>query len=100
MQPDNTTVTGQTILERKVVHVPDVEQEPRYTFAAAYRASLGIRTYLGVPTLRDGDTFTFDEIRDCWRMPDLGMFAHSKRQDSRPYSYWRQSQAIKSGDFI
>jgi hypothetical protein len=25
MQPDNTTVTGQTILERKVVHVPDVE---------------------------------------------------------------------------
>src|SRR6202048_1095255 len=29
MQPDNRTATGRTILERKVVHVPDVEQEPR-----------------------------------------------------------------------
>jgi signal transduction histidine kinase len=55
MQPDNRTVTGQTVLERKIVHVPDVEQEPRYTFAAAYRASIGIRTYLGVPMLRDGN---------------------------------------------
>jgi GAF domain-containing protein len=42
-------------LERKIVHIPDVEQEPRYTFAAAYRASIGIRTYLGVPMLRDGN---------------------------------------------
>jgi CheY-like chemotaxis protein len=55
MRPDNRTVTGQTILERKVIHVPDVEREARYTFAAAYRASLGIRTYLGVPMLRDGN---------------------------------------------
>src|SRR5262245_19707562 len=55
MQPDNRTATGRTILERKVVHIPDVEQEPRYTFAAAYRASIGIRTYLGVPMLRDGN---------------------------------------------
>jgi two-component system, NtrC family, sensor kinase len=55
MRPDNRTVTGQTILERKVVHVPDVEREPKYTFAAAYRTPLGIRTYLGVPMLRDGN---------------------------------------------
>ena len=55
MQPDNRTATGRTVLERKIVHIPDVEQEPRYTFAAAYRASIGIRTYLGVPMLRDGN---------------------------------------------
>src|ERR1700730_7980902 len=55
MQPDNRTATGRTILERKVVHVPDVEKEPRYPSAAAYRASIGIRTYLGVPMLRDGN---------------------------------------------
>src|SRR5262249_40116291 len=55
MQPDNRTATGRTVLKRKIVHIPDVEQEPRYTFAAAYRASIGIRTYLGVPMLRDGN---------------------------------------------
>src|SRR5262249_35239000 len=55
MRPDNRTVMGQTILERNVVHVRDMECEPSYTFAAAYRSSLGIRTYLAVPMLRDGN---------------------------------------------
>jgi signal transduction histidine kinase len=55
MRPDNRTVMGRTILERNVVHVPDVESEPSLTFAAAHKAALGIRTYLGVPMLRDGD---------------------------------------------
>jgi len=55
MQPDNRTVMGRTILNRDVVHVPDVESEPSLTFAAAHRAALGIRTYLGVPMLRDGN---------------------------------------------
>src|SRR5262249_13637970 len=55
MRPDNRTVMGQTILERNVVHVRDMECEPGYTFAAAYRSSLGIRTYLAVPMLRDGN---------------------------------------------
>src|SRR5262249_13773595 len=34
MRPDNRTVMGQTILERNVVHVRDMECEPGYTFAA------------------------------------------------------------------
>src|SRR5262249_46937967 len=55
MQPDNRTVTGRTILERRIVHIPDVEQEPRYTFAAAYRASIGIRPYLGGRVVRGGN---------------------------------------------
>jgi GAF domain-containing protein len=55
MRPDNRTVMGRTILKRDVVHVPDVESEPSLTFAAAHRAALGIRTYLGVPMLRDGN---------------------------------------------
>jgi GAF domain-containing protein len=55
MRPDNRTVMGRTILKRNVVHVPDVESEPSLTFAAAHRAALGIRTYLGVPMLRDGN---------------------------------------------
>src|SRR5262249_15001748 len=55
MRPDNRTVMGRTILKRDVVHVLDVESEPSLTFAAAHRAALGIRTYLGVPMLRDGN---------------------------------------------
>jgi GAF domain-containing protein len=54
MRPDNRTVMGRTILERNVVHIPDVESEPSLTFANAHKSSLGIRTYLGVPMLRDG----------------------------------------------
>jgi GAF domain-containing protein len=53
--PDNRTVMGRTILARDVVHVHDVESEPSLTFAAAHRGALGIRTYLGVPMLRDGN---------------------------------------------
>jgi two-component system, NtrC family, sensor kinase len=55
MRPDNRTVMGRTILERNVVHVPDVESEPSLTVAAAHKAALGIRTYLGVPMLLDGN---------------------------------------------
>jgi GAF domain-containing protein/CheY-like chemotaxis protein len=53
--PDNRTVMGRTILARDVVHVHDVESEPSLTFAADHRGALGIRTFLGVPMLRDGD---------------------------------------------
>jgi GAF domain-containing protein len=31
MPPDNRTVMGRTILERKIVHIPDVESEPSLT---------------------------------------------------------------------
>jgi PAS domain S-box-containing protein len=55
MRPDNRTVMGQTILKQDVVHVPDVESEPSLTVARAHKAALGIRTYLGVPMLRDGN---------------------------------------------
>src|SRR5664280_2337124 len=54
MRPDTRTLMGRTILERDVVHVADVAAEPNYTFAAAHQTALGIRTFLGVPMLREG----------------------------------------------
>jgi len=54
MRPDTKTLMGRTILERDVVHVADVAAEPNYTFAAAHQTTLGIRTFLGVPMLREG----------------------------------------------
>jgi two-component system NtrC family sensor kinase len=54
MAPDARALIGRTILERQVLHVADVAAEPNYTFANTSQALLGIRTFLGVPMLREG----------------------------------------------
>jgi GAF domain-containing protein len=54
MAPDARALIGRTILERQVLHVSDVAAEPNYTFANTSQAPLGIRTFLGVPMLREG----------------------------------------------
>ena len=54
MRPNTRSLVGRTILERDVLHVADVAAEPNYTYAATHQA-LGIRTFLGVPMLRDGN---------------------------------------------
>ena len=47
------SVTGRTILEGQVVHIPDCLADPEYTFVEAAKIS-GFRTMLGVPLLREG----------------------------------------------
>ncbi len=47
------TIAGRTALERDVVHVTDVQDDPEYTLGAAAR-EMGARTMLGVPLLREG----------------------------------------------
>jgi two-component system NtrC family sensor kinase len=47
------TVTGRALLERKVVHIPDVEADPDYTWKEAQRLG-AFRTILGVPMQREG----------------------------------------------
>ena len=54
MAPDARALVGRTILERDVLQVADVAAEPYYTFANSSQAVLGIRTFLGVPMLREG----------------------------------------------
>src|SRR5262249_32879937 len=55
MRPDRErSLMGQVITERSILHVRDVAPESRYTFAAAVRQELSIRSFLGVPILRDG----------------------------------------------
>jgi signal transduction histidine kinase len=47
--PDRGTATGRSVVEGKVVHIPDVRADPDYT------GKLGeIRTVLSVPMLREG----------------------------------------------
>jgi GAF domain-containing protein len=51
--PDHGTLTGRAVIERRPIHVHDIENDPQYTFAEAARIG-GFRTMLGVPLLREG----------------------------------------------
>jgi GAF domain-containing protein len=54
LQPGRGSVLARTMLERKPVHVADVLADPDYALRAAQQ-SLGYRTALGVPLLREGN---------------------------------------------
>ena len=47
------TATGRVLMEGKVIHIPDAQADPEYTWKEAQRLG-GFRTLLGVPMLRDG----------------------------------------------
>jgi two-component system, NtrC family, sensor kinase len=47
------TITGRSLLERKIVHVHDVQADLEYSLAHMHQ--LGHRTVLAVPMLREGD---------------------------------------------
>jgi two-component system, NtrC family, sensor kinase len=54
VKAERATITGRTLLEGRVIHVPDVHADPDYTFSEAQRLSGDPRTFLGVPLLREG----------------------------------------------
>jgi signal transduction histidine kinase len=55
-EPDRSTITGRTALERKVVHVTDILDDPEHVSAreTSPMRQTGARTMLGVPLLREG----------------------------------------------
>src|SRR4051794_7797769 len=55
VKAERATITGRTLLEGKVVHVPDVHADPDYTFSEAQQLSGDPRTFLGVPLLGEGN---------------------------------------------
>ena len=86
------TLVGRTALTRRVVHVPDVDADPEYTYAAARRLG-GFRAMLGVPMLRDDDVvgvvtmwrsepipFTDDEIQLVRQFADQAVIAVTTTQ--------------------
>ena len=53
--PERGTAMGRALLEGTVVHIPDVQADPDYTFVEGQKLG-GFRTVLTVPMLRDGTT--------------------------------------------
>ena len=51
--PDRGSATARALLEGKVVHIPDVREDPDYTFNEAQKLG-DFRTIIGVPMLREG----------------------------------------------
>jgi PAS domain S-box-containing protein len=49
---DRGTISGRVVLDRRVVHVPDVLQDPEYTYWEGQKRA-GVRTVLGIPLLRE-----------------------------------------------
>ena len=67
VEPGRDTGTGRALLEGKVIHIPDVQADPDYTWKEAQQLG-GFRTMLGVPMLREGEpvgvlTLTRTEVR-------------------------------------
>jgi PAS domain S-box-containing protein len=52
-EPRRGTLVGQTLLEAKTVHIPDVLADPEYALVEAQRLG-GYRTLLGIPLMREG----------------------------------------------
>jgi signal transduction histidine kinase len=48
------SLTGRTLFEGRIVHIPDIEADADYTFAPTRKLG-GFRTLLGVPMLREGN---------------------------------------------
>jgi class 3 adenylate cyclase len=61
--PTRATLTGRTVIDRKPVHIPDVDLDPEYDYPEARRLG-GFRAMLGVPMLREGIVVG---VVDLWR---------------------------------
>jgi signal transduction histidine kinase len=53
LAPVRGSIVGRTLIEGKTVHVPDLRDDPEFTFQEFAR-QMGVRTALGIPLLREG----------------------------------------------
>jgi GAF domain-containing protein/CheY-like chemotaxis protein len=54
ISPGRSSISGRVALERRTIHIPDVEADPEHTYQAPQADTVPTRTALGVPMLRAG----------------------------------------------
>src|SRR5262249_3600696 len=52
LSADRGTLTGRVTMMRQAIHIPDVMQDPEYTYNEGQKV-IGFRTLLGIPLLRE-----------------------------------------------
>ena len=52
MEPEEGSVHGRVLLEKRTIHIPDVLADPNYTWAEVVKKSGGYRSIVAVPLLR------------------------------------------------
>jgi two-component system, NtrC family, sensor kinase len=52
--PEVGSVHGRVLLEKRIIHIPDVQADSNYAWAEAAQRLGGYRTIIGVPLLREG----------------------------------------------
>jgi len=53
VEPERGSANGRALLERRTIHIADVQADPSYTYGTAQKLG-GFRTILAVPMLREG----------------------------------------------
>src|SRR5262249_20548755 len=99
---DRGTMSGRVMMERRIVHVPDVLQDPEYTYHEGQKI-IGHRTMLGTPLLREDtllgilcilrarvDPFTSKEIELATTFADQAVIAI---ENARLFGELRERQA-------
>ncbi|WP_068030210.1 PAS-domain containing protein [Rhodoplanes sp. Z2-YC6860] len=54
LPPTRETVLGRTVLERRVIHIPDIEKDTEYNWPEVHNVA-DFRAIVGVPLLREGE---------------------------------------------
>ena len=92
VEPSRNTGTGRALVEREIIHIPDVHSDPEFNWPEAQRLG-GFRTMLGVPMLREGVpvgvmALTRSEVRP---------FSDKEIELARPLPTRRRSRSRTSG---
>src|SRR5262249_2441151 len=70
IRQDRTSATGRAVLERRVIHIPDIQADPEYRWAEDQTGEEQMhRTVLSVPMLREGAVVGVITIRRPYVQP-------------------------------